>query len=58
MLEAFYRSGKSPDDVKVGGLGGHHCGQSGIGGLAIQSGAADAGACEEVGDGLHACSEP
>ena len=53
VLELLDRAGEAPEDVDVGGLGGQHGGQRGVGGFAIEAGAANAGAGEKVGDGLH-----
>ena len=44
VLEFFDWSGEAPEDVDVGGLGSQHRGQRGVGGFAVQAGAADAGA--------------
>ncbi len=44
MLELFDGAGESPEDVEVGGLGGQHRSERGVGRLAVESGAADAGA--------------
>ena len=57
MLQLFDGPGETPDDVEVGGFGGQHGGQRGVGGFAIESGAADAGAGKEVRDGLHSSLE-
>ena len=57
VLETFDGAGKSPDDVEVGGFGGEHGSQRGVGSFAIESGASDAGAGQEVGDGFHSVLE-
>ena len=54
MLEAFDGAGESPEDVEIGGFGGKYGGQGCVGGFAIETGAADAGAGKEVRDGFHA----
>ena len=56
-LQLFDWAGESPDDVEVGGFGGEFGGQRGVGGFAIESGAADAGAGQEMRDGLHGVLE-
>ncbi len=53
VLESFDRAGKSPNNIEVGGFGGEYRSQRSVGGFAIESGAADAGAGQEVGDGFH-----
>ena len=53
VLELLDRPGESPEDIEIGSLGGQHRGQSGVGRLAVESGAANAGAGEEMGDGFH-----
>ena len=40
VLELLDRPGESPEDIEIGGLGGQHCGQRGVGRLAVESGAA------------------
>ncbi len=55
MLQLLDRPGEAPEDVHVGGLGGQHGGQRGVGGFAVQAGAADAGAGKKVRDGFHSC---
>ena len=53
VLEAFDGAGKSPDDVEVGGFGGEDGCHGCVGGFAVEAGASDACAGEEVRDGLH-----
>ena len=53
MLESLDRPGESPEDVKVGGFGGQHGSERGVGGLAVESGAAQASAGKEMSDGFH-----
>lgn len=53
MLQALDGSRECPDDVKVRGLGGKDGGHRCICRLAIESRASDAGAGQEVSDGLH-----
>ncbi len=53
MLERDQRSAKAPQDIEVGGFGGQGHGQRGVRGLAIEAGAAQACAGEEVGDRFH-----
>ncbi len=53
MLELFDGTGESPEHVKVGGLGGKHGSQGRVCGFAIEPGASDAGAGQEMRDGLH-----
>ena len=57
MFETFDGAGKSPDDIEVGGFGGEYGGQGGVGGFAIESGASDACAGQEMGDGFHSVLE-
>ena len=51
--EAEGASGESGDDVEVGGFGGQRKGKRGIGGFAVESGAAQVGAEEEMGCGFQ-----
>ena len=44
VLELVDRAAEAPEDVEVGGLGGEDGDYGGAGGLAIEAGAADAGA--------------
>ena len=53
VLEADQRPAESPEDVEVGGFRGECHGQRGVRGLAIEAGAAQACAGEEVGDWFH-----
>jgi hypothetical protein len=54
MLQAFNGAGESPEDVEVSGFSGKDGGHGCVGGFAIETGAADAGASKEVRDGFHA----
>ncbi len=58
VLEAFDGPGKLPENIEVGGFGGQHRGESGVGRLAIEAGAPDAGAGEEMCEGLHRVALP
>jgi hypothetical protein len=58
MLKLVDLAAKTPDDVKIGGLGGECSDEGGAGGFAIQAGAADACASEKVSDRLHGFWEP
>jgi hypothetical protein len=53
VLEAGDGAGDRPEDVEVGGFGGECHSQGGVGGGAIEAGAAEAGAGHEVGYGFH-----
>ena len=53
MLEGDQRSAKAPQHIEVGRFRGQRHGQRGICGLAIEAGAAQACAGEEVGDWFH-----
>ena len=53
MLESFNRAGKSPHDIKISGFGCENGGHGDVCGLSIQTGAADAGAGQEVRDRFH-----
>ncbi len=53
MLEFFDGTSKTPEDVKVRSLGSQYGSQCGIGSFSIETGATDAGAGKEMGDGLH-----
>jgi hypothetical protein len=53
VFEGFNLAGKCPEDVEVGGLCGEDGGERGVCSLAIEAGASDACAGQEVGDGLH-----
>jgi len=52
-LELFNGTSEGPEDVDVGGLSGQDGGERDVTGLAVESGAAEAGAGKEVRDGLH-----
>ena len=53
VFELFDGPRKSPDDIEIGGLSSEQAGKRGVGGLAIQSRAANACAGKEMGDGFH-----
>ncbi len=53
MLKGDQRPAEAPRDVEVRRFGGQGHGQRGICGLAVEAGAAQACAGEEVGDGFH-----
>ena len=53
VLQRLNRPGERPEHVYIGGFGGQHGGQSGVGRLAVQPRPADAGSGEKVGKGIH-----
>jgi len=54
MREVVDRAFESPEDVEVGGLGCEHHRGGGQGGLAVETGAAQNSAGEEMGDRFQA----
>jgi len=53
VLQLLHRPGQGPQNVDVGGFGGQNGGERGVGGLAIEARAADAGSGKKMGDRLH-----
>ena len=53
VLKGNQRPAKAPEDVEVGRFGGECHGQRGVRGFAVEAGAAEACAGEEMGDWFH-----
>ena len=53
MLEICYRPAKAPEDIDVRRLGRQGHGHRGVGGSAIEAGAAETCAGKEMRDGFH-----
>jgi hypothetical protein len=53
MLEGCYWPTKAPEDIDVGRLGRKSHGQCGVGGPAIEAGAAETCAGDKMRDGFH-----
>src|SRR5208282_5841842 len=53
VFQLLHRTGETPEYIEVGGFGSQHGSERGVGRLAVEAGAADAGAGEEVGEWLH-----
>ena len=53
MLKARYRPAKAPEDIDVRRFGRQRHGQRGVGGSAIEAGAAETCASKEMRDGFQ-----
>ena len=53
VLEGGDGAAEGPEGVEVGRFGGEGHGEGGVGGLAVEAGAGEAGSGQEVGDGFH-----